>query len=232
MIAITVSTNYEDLLDIILPQNARFFDKWYIITREDDAKTLAVIRKHNKPNVEVVFYNFFRDIPKPPIHVFGHRRRRLRTIKSKFDKGGAIRYCQEILTGQGYNGNVLILDSDIYLPDNFSDIISRVSIKSDILYGTNQRNDFYSYDNFITNKIDYAYAYSKQCHGYFQLYKHAPTLLYKNSMNCSTCDIEFHTLFSSLTYIMDLDVAHLGKAEVNWDMRLTHGDFTPHLTTT
>jgi hypothetical protein len=43
MIAITVSTNYHDLLKIIIPQNYKFFDKWYIITCIDDMDTIAVI---------------------------------------------------------------------------------------------------------------------------------------------------------------------------------------------
>ena len=40
MIAITVSTKYADILNIIIPQNIKFFEKWYIITDETDEKQL------------------------------------------------------------------------------------------------------------------------------------------------------------------------------------------------
>jgi hypothetical protein len=39
IIAITVSTRYDDLLEIIIPQNYKFFDKWYIITDKNDIAT-------------------------------------------------------------------------------------------------------------------------------------------------------------------------------------------------
>ena len=42
IIAITVSTNYEDILKIIIPQNAKFFKKWIIITKVDDIKTINI----------------------------------------------------------------------------------------------------------------------------------------------------------------------------------------------
>jgi hypothetical protein len=46
MIPITVSTNYDDLLNIIIPQNYKFFEKWYIITDENDKNlTLEIFLK-------------------------------------------------------------------------------------------------------------------------------------------------------------------------------------------
>ena len=47
MIGITVSTKYEDILEIIIPLNYKFFDKWYIITDINDTKTIDVLKKWN-----------------------------------------------------------------------------------------------------------------------------------------------------------------------------------------
>ena len=82
MIGITVSTNYDDILNIIMPQNYKFFEKWYIITDEKDIKTLEVIKKYNYSNVEVIFYDFYAN-------------------NKKFNKGGAIRYVQEKRSSRG-----------------------------------------------------------------------------------------------------------------------------------
>lgn len=59
MICITVSVNYDNLLDIILPQNAKFFKKWYIVTHKDDQKTIDIIKKHNINCVEILYFDFY-----------------------------------------------------------------------------------------------------------------------------------------------------------------------------
>jgi hypothetical protein len=43
MIGITVSTNYADILAIVLPQNIKFFTEWIIVTSADDAATIKLI---------------------------------------------------------------------------------------------------------------------------------------------------------------------------------------------
>ena len=75
IVAITVSTKYDDLLEIIMPQNHKFFDKWYIVTHKNDIKTIDVINKFNYSNVITLYYDFYLD--------------------AKFNKGGAIKYCQK-----------------------------------------------------------------------------------------------------------------------------------------
>jgi hypothetical protein len=207
MIAITVSTNYADILNIIIPQNIRFFEKWYIITDENDEKTIKVIKDHNFNNIEILFYNFYNN-------------------NKSFDKGGAIRHVQKnIIPALNYTGNVLLLDSDIYLPDNFSDIMNNTEIKKDILYGTTLRNDFYSYENFKNNKVDYPYPWSQNFHGYFQLYKFNENVLYNESHNCGSCDLEFIRFFKNKINIPNLVVAHLGKNAIHWDTRQNYDDF-------
>ena len=143
-----------------------------------------------------------------------------------FDKGGSIRYVQKnIITSLNYIGNILLLDSDIYLPDNFSEIMNNIEIKNDTLYGTTTRNDFYSYENFKNNKVDYQYPWSKDFQGYFQLYKFNENKLYNESQNCSLCDLEFINFFRNKVIIPNLCVAHLGKNSLHWDTRKNYDDF-------
>jgi hypothetical protein len=228
MIAISVSTNYDDLLAIILPQNCKFFTKWYIITRPDDEKTIRVAEKY--PNVELLFFDFFKPITTTELIVLDRRSRRRRiarehVITPTFNKGGAIRMCQQKLTEEGYLGPVLLLDSDIYLPDIFPTIIESLTIDNATLYGTTARYDYHSKFAFENRFPDSIYPGSQEFHGYFQLYRHEPTLLYNESNNCSTCDIDFRALFPHKNIIKNMCVYHLGKPGVNWNMRLTYDDF-------
>ena len=207
IIAITVSTNYDDLLNIIIPQNHTFFDKWYIITDKNDEKTIKVVNDYNYENIILIYFDFLKN-------------------NKKFNKGGAIRYCQkEIITNLHCDCNIIILDSDIYLPDNFIHIINQVPIKNNTLYGTNKRYDYYSYDNFKNGIIDFDYPWSKEFQGYFQLYKYDKNKLYDESFNCSECDLKFLKHFQHKITIPDLNVCHLGKSGVNWNKRINKNDF-------
>jgi hypothetical protein len=206
IIAITVSTNYDDLLDIVLPQNYIFFHKWIIITSPNDTKTMDVIKKHGFSNVIPIFYDFYAN-------------------GNKFNKGGAIQYCQKKIASLNYRGNILILDSDIYLPNDFLSIMKNIEVKDYTLYGTNARNDYHSYNHFIHDKVDEYYSRSQCFDGYFQLYKYKKQLLYSDSKNCAECDLVFHRFFKHKIIISGLNVKHLGKNGVNWNGRVEKTDF-------
>lgn len=196
-IAITISTNYDDILQYILPQNQKFFDKWIIVTHKDDKKTIDLIDKFNFKNVELLFFDFYAD-------------------GKIFNKGGAIKFAQKTIPSSNI-GDVLLLDSDILLPDNFNDIIKNIDTKNDVLYGVRKRLDFHSYANLMSGKQDHSYI--GNFHGFFQLYKFNPSYLYNDSINCSQCDLDFANLFETKQIIKDLLVKHLGKNAVNWDKR-------------
>ena len=70
LVAITVSTNYSDLLKLVLKQNLKFIDKWFIITDKRDKETINLIK--NEKKIKILYYNFQNN-------------------NCKFDKGGAIK---------------------------------------------------------------------------------------------------------------------------------------------
>jgi hypothetical protein len=205
MLAITVSTNYDDILKIIIPENYKFFTKWYIVTDKNDEKTIKLIKEFNIENIIIVYYDFFSN-------------------SKKFNKGGAIRHVQEnIIQKLNYTGNILLLDSDVILPYNFIDNINKIDIKYNTLYGAEMRFDFYSLENLKNKKEDFKSSAPFQ--GYFQLYKWEKHLLYNDSYNCSECDLEFCKLFKQRIMIKNLHVCHLGKNGVNWSGRVDKTDF-------
>jgi hypothetical protein len=213
IIAITISTKYEDILKFVIPQNAKFLKKWIIITDEKDTKTIDVIKEANCDNIEVLFYNFYSNAVR----------------KFNFNKGGGVRYGQKYVYNKLENKNslILILDSDIYLPDNFLERVNNTVIEDNILYGSSNRLDYWSEEHFNKNKVDYYYFYSKMVLGYFQLYKFNPKYVYNDSGDCSGCDAIFKGSFKKLNIIENLVVKHLGKACVNWKGRVSHNDFKP-----
>ena len=207
IIAITVSTNYDDLLQIIIPQNYKFFYKWYIITHKNDNKTIDVIKNFNFDNIIILYYDFYAN-------------------GATFNKGGAIKYCQEkIIPNLEYKENILLLDSDIFLPNNFLKIINNIEIKNDILYGTYKRLDYYSYYNLRNNIVDFYYPWSNHFLGYFQLYKYNETFLYDDSEDCRICDFHFQKNFKNGITIPRLVVAHLGKDNKHFLGRKNKDDF-------
>lgn len=197
IIAITVSVNYHDILQHILHQNAKFLKLWYIVTSADDINTIRVIKESNLPNIEILIYNdFFKNV--------------------KIDKGGAILYAQQHIDKYYTEANIVILDSDIYLPNNFMDNIPK-DLDNNTLYGVSQRIDYWTLNDFKNNINPHNYPAVKNIVGFFQLYKQC-SYKYKKSNNCSQCDDEFKLLFK-ITKQLPLSVKHLGREKVNWNGR-------------
>lgn len=205
--SITVSTRYSDLLKIIIHNNAKFFKKWYIITHPEDSATINVVKEANLPNIELLFFDFYEG--------------------AKFNKGGAINYCQKYMVSQvGLGKTVLLLDSDIYLPDNFLDVINSINFRDNILYGQNKRYDFSKMSDFILKKGSTRNPYysAHKYEGFFQLFIQTEEAYYKSSFDCSKCDLEFHKWFSN-KIPLPLTVYHLGQSGINWKGRIGTDDF-------
>jgi len=93
---ITVSVNYDDLLAVTLPRNAKLLERVVVVTTPDDHRTLAVTAR--VPNAVVYCTDAFtRD-------------------GATFNKGLAI---EEGLSFMGRRGWLLSFDSDVLLPPDF-----------------------------------------------------------------------------------------------------------------
>ena len=53
LVCITVSTNYHDILQVIMSQDVKFIDKWFIITSKNDESTINLIQ-NNKKNYSAI----------------------------------------------------------------------------------------------------------------------------------------------------------------------------------
>jgi hypothetical protein len=198
VVAITVSVHYDNLLDLVLPQNYKFFKKWYIVTEESDTKTLEVIHKHGFSNVEVLYFDFRKN--------------------STFNKGGGVQFAlDKVEEGE----TVLLVDSDIYIEDEFVKCMY-YPFEEDTLYSFT-RYDYYSYDHFKRDIVDSVYPMLFM--GFFQLFKHHKKYAYQDSENCRECDSVFMTRFPRRFLIEGKVIKHLGRDNVNHFGRKNQDDF-------
>lgn len=208
LIAITVSTNYDDILSVVIHQNQRFFQTWYIVTHPTDYETIDVVENAGYPNIQLLYFDFYK--------------------KAVFNKGGAIRMAQEYVREIHMWKPILLLDSDIFLPDDFYDVVSAIDVKPDTLYGVSKRYDYPSYYDFIEDTNMYDHPAARGFYGFFQLYKQSALKEYKDSNNCSTCDGNFTLLFKKKIGL-PLTIKHLGCMMQNWDGRKSKDDFRMEL---
>ena len=204
LLAITVSVQYDDILQHMLEQNSRFIHKWFIVTSPEDKKTIELIEKTGKENIETVIYtDFYKN-------------------NAKFNFGGARLFAQNYIDSKYKSANILFLDGDIYLPDNFMEKLPN-SLMDDTLYGT-QRTDYWTLEDF-RNETNPQPKKNAKFQGYFQLYKQNTKYMYSDSYNCSKCDDIFKNTFAN-KIMLDICVKHLGQNGPNWDGRnYTNGIF-------
>ena len=196
IIAVTVCVNFHDILKHIVYQNSKFFKKWLIVTSQEDTNTIDLINEVNKENIQILIYSYFYK-------------------NAKFNKGGSLFFAQEYIDKNYKKANILFLDCDIYLPDDFMDRLPS-SLEDDTLYGVS-RTDFWTLEDFVNNKNPHP---KKNPHflGFFQLYKQN-SYKYKDSYNCSGCDCVFRNNFRNKKKKLDIHVKHLGRNGPNWNGR-------------
>ena len=204
-IAITVSVQYSDKLPYIL-SNMDHLEYWYFVVDRNDTPTLHLLKSVQKKHesVRLLFFDAFR-IP-----------------GATFNKSGALRYAQTVVHEAHPDDFILILDSDIVLPSQFSETLSTIDLEKTCLYGC-RRFDFASKQDFLNQK-GHPYATLKKHHfvGYFQMYFRKDALYAPFSVHCGDCDVDFlETYFpkASRHLLPEISVQHLGHSLMNWNGR-------------
>jgi hypothetical protein len=200
MIAITVSTNYSDLVPFVLEANERFFKHWYWITDINDNLTIEAIPKTDKHTV--LYYDFQNN-------------------GRTFDKGGALKLAQGKAYGKFPEDWYLILDSDIALYPNFN--INTDELDPTKLYGIPSRLAFYSRESFDADIPDERIWTGLA--GFFQLYKEK--IFYPDSNDAGGVDNLFtdNWLKNAKTEILkNITCRHLGSTN-HWYGRVLGSDF-------
>lgn len=112
--AITVCVNYSDFLAHTLPLNKQHFDHWVVITSKEDRETQRLCRHHN---VECLVTDRFTE------------------NGDKFNKAKAI---NEGLLYHSKREWMVHIDADIVLPPMFRQIVERMSLNKNVIYGADR----------------------------------------------------------------------------------------------
>jgi len=208
LIGLCVSYNYYDTIKFVLPVNYVHFDKIYLITQSDDFETIQFSRHFN--NIEILFFNF-------------------KNNNKSFDKFGALNYTQKIVYERHPDSWYLIFDSDIILPTNFIDILTKEGLDSECIYGAIRKNVLKtSYllnkekllneeQHFMFNNILHCECTPPSILGCFQLYK--KNVFHRDNLNdAGFGDYYFgHDNFNKFCNLENLIYFHLGVAGMNWN---------------
>lgn len=200
-VAITVSTNFSDILPYSLANNIDFFKHWYIITDERDSETIRVIEQFNDSRITLLFHKFRGNII---INQYGS------PMRSAFDKGGAIKLAQTQAYVEFPDSWYLILDTDI-LVRSWRDFCIQ-NLSHSCIYGPAVRNDYRSLSDYKKGIIQYDRPlYKEECAiiGCFQLYHEKR--YYESSEKSDLCDNNFTNLWLKENQkIIHITVDHLG----------------------
>jgi GT2 family glycosyltransferase len=190
VIPVVTSVHMSDYLAKTLPVNRDLFEIFVVVTSSTDLETHAVCREHD---VRIITYDDFRG------------------GGARFNKSGAIRYAQQVLHAQYPDMWILLMDTDIILPENFVAIASARLRDKTALYGM-PRLDVH--DDTQTE------TYPMQFVGYFQAYFDKTKLYARHSMDASVCDWKFKNEFPShIALSASETVTHIGRSQMHWHGR-------------
>jgi hypothetical protein len=203
MRGITVCVDYDDLLAITLPRNARHFSRVYVITTPDDARTLEVIK--SVPNAIPVLTDAF----------YRHG--------AKFNKGLAMELG---LDHMGRTGWICIFDADTIMPDD----LKLPKLEVGCLYGMRRRilHDVKKWHPGM-NWNQCPVSADRVIAGYFQLFSAEDTRLRDTRpwydvtfTHAGGCDGYFQSRYKYDKKVwLDAQCLHLGPRDANWFGRAT-----------
>ena len=216
---IIISESYGDLFQHTLPINKNIIDDILVVTSERDLETQEICKTNN---TKYITTNKFFESPNSP-----------------FDKEAALNEGLRKLEKKDW---ILSLDSDIVLPNNFIEVINKIDLDKEIVYGCDRRictvkskweknKDFSSY--FSTAQISeiYGQELDPRPSGYFQLFHSSCAVLKKEQPYLENQDIKMYVVnpdhkfteeFKDKKILFEFDVLHLGPfGPMNWKGRST-----------
>jgi len=234
-IALTVSKNYHAQLEVSIKENSMHFDKWFIVSQEDDQKTCEIIQEAKKENpfakcIELInfplqssqkeieeFHNFDKSDLQISYQCSGFKQK----IKPTFEKGLAMRYMQKYVYPQLVKEDdiIIYMDSDVLLPKEFSEVVDKLDMDGNTLYG-GKRDTYLFLDEAMSGgepfrrslgRHNVGLGFLQVCNS-FHLKKER---FFTRSLDCGWTDYQFKCDFNQKEDL-GIRVKHLGLDFVNW----------------
>lgn len=195
VVTMLACVGHSQMLGITLDNNHSLLKHIYVCTKPDDNDTKNVCSKYK--NVTVVEHDFLLPVTYFKTHQkryeIGGMNNPAKTFKTDedmqkkidlwnskgniFNRGGAIRKCQELANQQFHNHIHLHLDVDIMLPDKFVDVINDTQIEPHVLYVPSGRRDYKCMKSY-KKQSGYTKKYARSGFGFFQLYRFPDRYIY------------------------------------------------------
>ena len=200
-IAITVSTNFADVLPRVLQANQGLFAHWYVVTGHQDLETQEILQEYQDSVTTLLFdFQSLVDTSRP------------RPWRPRFNKGGALQLAQRRAYQEWPNDWYLILDTDIIVRNTHD--LTLEQLDPQCLYGPKSRFDYRSWHDYQEHLPWHCrpiWQESMNVIGCFQLYRHH--FVYEDSVDTRN-DGEFSLRWPlSRRRCLDITVDHLGYHE-------------------
>lgn len=205
IVPITVCVKYSDYLLISLAINRDFFEEYVVVTVPEDVDTHAVCNKYN-------------------CHILLSDS--LQRNGAVFNKSALINFAQNYVHKKFPEAWVLLLDSDILIPDNFKEIVEEQLDDRTALYSM-PRFDFLPDELNVMHieqlKIfEQSQRYRTDFMGFFQLYFNKDQYYPNDSYSCRDCDSIFASSFQRLRMMSIFSyLRHIGQGNMNHFGRCT-----------
>lgn len=194
IVVLVNSVNMDDYLSVTIKNNRKMFERYYVVTSQEDEPTINVCKNFD---AEVVTYDGFFNDP-----------------RCSFNKAGGIRHAQKIIHERHRAKWVILIDVDIILPDEIASLDTSEFTKR-WMYGM-ARVDAHTYDDYKSRNFT---TYHQKFDGYFQMYHNKSFFYPEKSINASWCDIYFRDKFPRRILIPDMRVIHIGRQKMHWNGR-------------
>ncbi len=196
--AIITCVDFDDILQITLPQNVKYFDQILVVTASHDKRTIRIAQ--SSPHVMPYETNaFYRD-------------------GAKFNKGLAIENALDFI---GRDGWIVTLDVDIIVSHPLSIYINQLD--TECLYGARRRMCYNPAEYKEANWEKYPIKMDGEIPGCFQLFHASASVLHDRPWygvgwtHAGGYDSDFEAKFRpNHTRWLPFEILHLGQDGENW----------------
>lgn len=217
--AITVCIDYADYLEAI-SDNRNHFDRWIIVTSASDYATIAVCQRHD---LEFITPTCASDTESP--------------FDAAYNKGATINAALSLVPDGEW---VLLLDSDVFLPNKFRSRLALRTLFKSAIYGLSGRRTVLSLREFQAIKGRYPWKMlergERYVMGYCQLF-HKGTKASAYPIRSTIPGAKPSGMYDDLVFqhyftignhrTVGLQCIHVGASATNW-----HGRITPQFALT
>lgn len=194
IVPIVTSVKMDDYLAVTIRNNRRLFERYYVLTSPEDEASIKLCRDFG---AEAIVYDRFWNVP-----------------GSVFNKSGGIRHAQKLVHHRHRAKWVLLIDTDILLPEAM-EFLDVSSFTKRWLYGM-ERRDAPTYEDYEAGRLQ---NYGTKFVGYFQMYFNKAALYDPASRDASYSDMAFRDKFPRRILLPDMHLIHVGRRNMHWGGR-------------